>query len=176
VAVRQAETNSSSPGHATLPGLIDKFNKQNEGKIKVTQRVMPQDTGQYFDQIRTEFQAGGGDVIWPAQFAANSWISDLSDRFTDTDAFLPGPMQANTYDGKVWGVPWYTDAGMFYFLRAPKDLGGAQGDGPQDGAGHGYAERLRLPGRREQRSRVHPDAWGRRPRPRRPFEGDHRQL
>jgi hypothetical protein len=28
-----------------LPGLIDKFNKQNEGKIKVTQRVMPQDTG-----------------------------------------------------------------------------------------------------------------------------------
>jgi hypothetical protein len=24
----------------------------------------------------------GGDVIWPAQFAANGWILDLSDRFT----------------------------------------------------------------------------------------------
>jgi multiple sugar transport system substrate-binding protein len=107
-----------------LPGLIDKFNKQNEGNIKVTHRVMPQDTGQYFDQMRTEFQAGGGDidviggdVIWPAQFAVNGWIVDLSDRFTDTDAFLPGPIQSNTYDGKVWGVPWYTDAGLIYYRR-----------------------------------------------------------
>jgi multiple sugar transport system substrate-binding protein len=120
-----------------LPGLIDKFNKQNEGKIKVTQRVMPQDTGQYFDQIRTEFQAGGGDidiiggdVIWPAQFAANGWISDLSDRFTDTDAFLPGPMQANTYDGKVWGVPWYTDAGLLYYRQDLLEESGFS-DGPK---------------------------------------------
>jgi multiple sugar transport system substrate-binding protein len=107
-----------------LPKLIEKFNKQNEGKIKVTHREMPSDTGQYFDQMRTEFQAGGGDidviggdVIWPAQFAANGWIVDLSDRFTDTDAFLPGPMQANTYDDKVWGVPWYTDAGLLYYRK-----------------------------------------------------------
>ncbi len=107
-----------------LPKLIKKFNDQNEGKIKVTHREMPSDTGQYFDQMRTEFQAGGGDidviggdVIWPAQFAANGWIVDLSDRFTDTDAFLPGPMQANTYDDKVWGVPWYTDAGLLYYRQ-----------------------------------------------------------
>jgi hypothetical protein len=45
---------------------------------------MPSDTGQYFDQLRTEFQAGcgeidiiTGDVIWPAQFAANGYILDL---------------------------------------------------------------------------------------------------
>src|SRR5215213_2634529 len=107
-----------------LPGFIEEFNKQNEGNIKVTHRVMPSDTGQYFDQIRTEFQAGGGDidviggdVIWPAQFAANGYILDLSDRFTDTDAFLPGPIQSNTYDGKVWGVPWYTDAGLLYYRQ-----------------------------------------------------------
>ncbi len=82
-----------------LPGLIEQFNKQNEGQIKVTHRVMPSNTGQYFDQLRTEFQAGGGDidviggdVIWPAQFAANGYILDLSDRFTDTGAFLPTPI------------------------------------------------------------------------------------
>ena len=120
-----------------LPGLIEEFNKQNEGKIKVTQRVMPQDTGQYFDQIRTEFQAGGGDidviggdVIWPAQFAANGWILDLSDRFTDTDAFLPGPMEANNYDGKVWGVPWYTDAGLLYYREDLLEKSGFS-DGPR---------------------------------------------
>jgi multiple sugar transport system substrate-binding protein len=106
----------------TLPSLIKAFNSQNKGNFQIKFREMPSDTGQYFDQLRTEFQAGGGDidviggdVIWPAQFAANGWIADLSDRFKDTDAFLPGPMQAMTYDGKVWGVPWYTDAGLLYY-------------------------------------------------------------
>jgi multiple sugar transport system substrate-binding protein len=108
----------------TLPKLIQQFNEQNKGNFQVTIREMPSDTGAYFDQLRTEFQAGGGeidviigDVIWPAQFAANGWISDLSDRFNDTDAFLPGPMQSNTFDGKVWGVPWYTDAGLLYYRQ-----------------------------------------------------------
>jgi multiple sugar transport system substrate-binding protein len=108
----------------TLPTLIEKFNQQNKGEIRVTHRVMPSDTGQYFDQLRTEFQAGGGDidiiggdVIWPAQFAASGYIADLSDRFTDADAFLPGPIQSNTYDGKIWGVPWYTDAGLLYYRQ-----------------------------------------------------------
>jgi multiple sugar transport system substrate-binding protein len=117
-----------------LPKLIEKFNQQNEGKIKVTHREMPSDTGQYFDQLRTEFQAGGGeidviggDVIWPAQFAANGWILDLSDQFTDTGAFLPGPMQANTYDGKVWGVPWYTDAGLLYYRKDLMEQAGFSG-------------------------------------------------
>jgi multiple sugar transport system substrate-binding protein len=107
----------------TLPKLIKEFNKQGKG-FKVKQRVMPSDTGQYFDKIRTQFQAGGGDidiiigdVIWPAQFAVNGWVSDLSDRFTDTDAFLPGPMQAATYQGKVYAVPWYTDAGLLYYRK-----------------------------------------------------------
>ncbi len=109
----------------TLQKLIDTFNKQNKN-IQVTWRKMPSDTGQYFDQLRTEFQAQsaditliGGDVIWPAQFAANGWIIDLSDRFTEDmrGKFLPGPVASNTYQGKVYGVPWFTDAGLLYYRR-----------------------------------------------------------
>jgi multiple sugar transport system substrate-binding protein len=102
-----------------LPKLIEQFNKQSDFKIR--HREMPAATDQYFDKLRTQFQAGGGDidiiigdVIWPAQFAANGWIADLTDRFTDADEFLPGPMQAASYDGKVYAVPWYTDAGLLY--------------------------------------------------------------
>src|SRR3712207_1522155 len=102
-----------------LPKMIEEFNKQNEGEIKVTQRVMPQDTGQYFDQMRTEFQAGGGDidviggdVLLPGQFAGKGWVLDLSDRFNHTPALPPGPIPVNNYDRQVWGVPRDTHAGL----------------------------------------------------------------
>jgi multiple sugar transport system substrate-binding protein len=110
----------------TLPDLIDRFNKQHQGEFQVKYREMPSDTGQYFDQLRTEFQAGGGeidviggDVIWPAQFAAQGWIVDFSDRMPESEQkkYLPGPIESLTYDGKIWGVPWYTDAGMLYYRR-----------------------------------------------------------
>jgi multiple sugar transport system substrate-binding protein len=109
----------------TLQKLIDQFNKQNKD-IKVTWRQMPSSASQYFDQLRTQFQAQdasltliGGDVIWPAQFAANSYILDLSDRFTESmrGKFLEGPVASNTYEGKVYGVPWYTDAGLLYYRK-----------------------------------------------------------
>src|ERR671910_451447 len=107
----------------TLPDLIDKFNKQSEG-FKVTFREMPTDSGAYFDKLRTQFQAGGGDidvigadVIWPAQFAANGWLLDVTDRFpkSDQSQFLPGPINSLEYDGKIYGVPWFTDAGLLYY-------------------------------------------------------------
>ena len=117
----------------TLPKAVEKFNKQSKD-FKIKYREMPSDTGQYFDKLRTQFQAGGGDidvivgdVIWPAQFAANGWISDVTDRFTDADEFLPGPMQSATYEGKVYGVPWYTDAGLLYYRKDLLEKAGYSG-------------------------------------------------
>lgn len=110
----------------TREGLIEQFNEDHKGEYRVNQRLMPTDTGAYFDQLRTQFQAGGGDidliggdVIWPAQFAANDWIVDLSDRFTEDMRadFLEGPIESNTYEGAIYGVPWYTDAGMLYYRQ-----------------------------------------------------------
>src|SRR5215213_6451442 len=108
----------------TVATLIKKFNKQSD--FNVVHRVMPADTGTYFDKLRTQLQAGsggvdviGGDVIWPAQLAASGWIVDLTDKFPESEQkkFLDGPLQSVTYDGKVWGIPWYTDAGMLYHRK-----------------------------------------------------------
>jgi multiple sugar transport system substrate-binding protein len=105
-----------------LEALIKRFNQNSDYTVRW--RRMPADTGQYFDQLRTEFQAQsdeitviGGDVIWPAQFAANGYIIDLSDRFAEDarSGFLEGPVQSNTYDGAIYGVPWFTDAGLLYY-------------------------------------------------------------
>ena len=109
-----------------LPVLVDNFNTEYEGQYTANFREMPTDTGQYFDQLKTEFQAGGGDidliggdVIWPAQLAEPGYILDLSDRFTEEDrqAFLPGPVESNMYEGRVYGVPWYTDVGLLYYRQ-----------------------------------------------------------
>jgi trehalose/maltose transport system substrate-binding protein len=105
-----------------VPGQVDAYNKENPDG-KVTTRITPADTSAAFDQFRTQFQGGGsdidvimGDIIWPPQFAANGWIADLSDRFTEADreAFIPGVVAGNTYEDKVYGVPWFTDAGYLY--------------------------------------------------------------
>ena len=110
----------------SLEEIVRRFNGKFKGRYKANYRVMAADTGQYFNQVKTEFQAGGGeidliggDVVWPAQFAANGWIEDLSDRFTEEErqAFLPAPVESCTHEGAVYGVPWFTDAGMLYYRK-----------------------------------------------------------
>ena len=109
-----------------LKKLIEGFNRQNRGEIQVKWRQMPVLSADYFEQIQAELQSGkstvdviGGDVIWSAQFAASGWILDLSDRFTSSmqQDYLEGPLGSVRYQGKVWGVPWFTDAGMFYYRK-----------------------------------------------------------
>jgi multiple sugar transport system substrate-binding protein len=108
----------------TIPKVVAKFNKENRDGIKVLYRQAPADSSQYFDKLRTEFQAGGAttdvisaDVIWGAQFGPNDWILDLSDRFTKSmqQEFLEPTLATNTFDGKIYGVPWFTDVGMLYY-------------------------------------------------------------
>ena len=129
---------TSAPDESgTTEKLINMFNDQNKGKYKVIFRQGNADTGQRFDKLRTEMQAGGedidvilGDVIWTAQLAESGWISDLSDRFTESQRkeFLPGSVEAITYKGKTFGMPWFTDTGLLYYR---KDLLQESGfDGP----------------------------------------------
>lgn len=107
----------------TVNSQVAAFNKKHPNG-EVTTRVGPVDTGKAFEQLKTQFQAGSnkvdvimGDIIWPSQFAAAGWIADLSKRFTkaEQEAFIPGVVAGNTYEGKAYGVPWFTDAGMLYY-------------------------------------------------------------
>jgi multiple sugar transport system substrate-binding protein len=106
--------------------LIDRFNEQNKGRFQVAWQQIDLESQQYFDRLKTEFQAGGGetDVIvgnepWTAEFAENGWIADVTDRFPESERakFLDVPVDAVTYKGKIYGVPWYTDVGMLYYRK-----------------------------------------------------------
>jgi multiple sugar transport system substrate-binding protein len=119
----------------SIAKLIDKFNKQNKGKLKASHREMPADTGQYYDKLRTEFQAASGDisvigtdVIWPKQFAPQNWTMDLSDRFpaSEQNKFIPVTISVAEYEGGIYSVPWCScpDAGLLYYRKDLLDESG----------------------------------------------------
>jgi multiple sugar transport system substrate-binding protein len=55
------------------------------------------------------------DVIWTPEFAAAGWILPL-DRFApDTGDFFPATLAANTWQGRLFAVPWLVDVGMLYW-------------------------------------------------------------
>jgi trehalose/maltose transport system substrate-binding protein len=56
------------------------------------------------------------DVIWTAEFASQKWLYDLTP-YMDTikDRFFDSSLETATYDGKVWGVPSYTNAALIYY-------------------------------------------------------------
>ena len=82
-------------------------------------------------------QAGGedldiilGDVIWTAELAESGWISDLSDRFPESqqEGVPAGLRRGHNLRGQAFGMPWYTDTGLLYYR---KDLLQKSGyDGP----------------------------------------------
>jgi multiple sugar transport system substrate-binding protein len=70
---------------------------------------------------RQEAKAGDcdvfrSDVIWTAEFASQGWLYDLTP-YMDTvkDRFIASSLETATYDGKVWGVPSYTNAALLYY-------------------------------------------------------------
>ena len=118
---------SSGPDNSgSLDEVVSRFNKQYEGEINVELRIMPNDTGEHFNQLRTELQAGAsridfmiGDLTWTAQLAANGWITDLSDKFTPQmrEKFVGAPLESAIYQDKAWAVPFFTDVGLMYYRK-----------------------------------------------------------
>lgn len=105
--------------------IIEQFERQNPG-IKINFQVMPGTSGDILNRFVTLFAAKDPsldvlsmDVIWPPQFAAAGWLQPLDEWFTPAkrEAYLPGAIKANTIGGKIYGVPWYTDAGLFYYRK-----------------------------------------------------------
>ncbi|CAM3824172.1 ABC transporter substrate-binding protein [Alkalicoccus chagannorensis] len=106
--------------------LIEAFEEEHPN-ITVEIREMPSDTGQSHDQYVTEFSAGDdtidvfdADVIWPAEFAQAGYAMELdrfieSDEDVDLDEYFEGTVEAGRFDGRMWAMPKYTDAGLLYY-------------------------------------------------------------
>jgi multiple sugar transport system substrate-binding protein len=105
--------------------LALQFERQNPG-ARVNLQILPGTSGEQYNRYVTLFAAKDAsvdvisiDVIWPAPMVAAGWLAPLDQWFTGDkrEVFLPGAIRANTIGGKIYGVPWYTDAGLLYYRK-----------------------------------------------------------
>ena len=69
--------------------------------------------------------SGGGydvvlfDVIWPAEYATNKVLVDVTDKITPEmkSGVLPGAWTTVEYDGKRYGMPWILDTKYLFYNK-----------------------------------------------------------
>lgn len=105
--------------------LIEAFQKLNPN-ITVHNLEQPSKTDAQHDDYVTKLSTGDTsidvfavDIIWPPEFGAADWTLPLNEYFTkeELDKFLPGPIAGNTYNGKLYSIPYYTDAGVLFYRK-----------------------------------------------------------
>lgn len=110
---------------AAFRRLLDRFELENPG-IKVKDETLPASTDEQhqfyvinLEGKSSDFDVVSMDVIWVPEFARAGWLRDLSRLLPDEEReeFFPGPVRAVTYEGKVYAVPWYIDAGLLYYRK-----------------------------------------------------------
>ena len=126
-----------------LAGLVAQWNAAHP-RQRVTVIYLPDDSDEQHAQLAANLQARSSvydvmslDVVWTAEFAANGWISPVSPRRVPLASFLRPAVETATYDGKLWAVPFTSNAGLLYYRKdlvpdAAGDLGAA---GPRRGDG-----------------------------------------
>ena len=115
--------------------LIQRFEAENPD-IKIVRQVGPHSSTQFHAIVSQRLKNRDPsvdvffmDVIWPSEFASAHWALDLTPQFGagEQKKFLPGPIQANTFGERIYGLPAFLDAGLLYYRM---DLLDKYGFGP----------------------------------------------
>lgn len=107
-----------------LGSVLDGWNRTHPGE-KVTLVELPDSADETHAQMTTDLRGGDRsrfdvlniDVSWTSEFAAQGWIRPLArDRFP-LDTFLPPVVDTATYDGRLYAVPYVTNAGLLLYRK-----------------------------------------------------------
>ena len=105
--------------------LLDRFEQEHPG-ITVQDETLPASTDEQhqfyainLEGKSSEFDVLSLDVIWVQEFARAGWLRDVGHLLGEgeSSAFFPGPLQANTFEGMLYAIPWYVDAGVLYYRK-----------------------------------------------------------
>jgi multiple sugar transport system substrate-binding protein len=105
--------------------ILEIFEKENPD-IKVKREVGPHSSTAFHDLLTQKLKNRSEDVdvflmdvIWPSEFGAAGWAMPLDELFPrlEQEKFLSGTILANTYKGRIYGMPLFIDSGMLYYRK-----------------------------------------------------------
>jgi multiple sugar transport system substrate-binding protein len=106
-----------------LRGIIAGWNEHHPGQ-QVTLLLLPQAANDQLAQLVANLQAKSSlydvidmDVIWTAEFASNGWIIPLPPSQFPLGEFLKPAVDTAMYQGRLYAVPDYSNAGLLYYRK-----------------------------------------------------------
>ncbi|MEE1755401.1 ABC transporter substrate-binding protein [Streptomyces sp. SP18CS02] len=116
-----------------LGPVLEDWNRGHPGE-RVTLVELPDSADETRSQMISGLRSGEGrfdilniDVAWTSQFAAAGWIAPLERERFPLSSLLPPVVDTATYDGKLYAVPYVTNAGMLFYR---KDILDREGERP----------------------------------------------
>ena len=107
---------------ADVRAMTDAFTKANPD-VTVNLEFVPYE-GLHDKTVLAQGSGGGYDVvlfdvIWPAEYATNKVLVDVTDKITPemTSGVLPGAWTTVEYDGKRYGMPWILDTKYLFYNK-----------------------------------------------------------
>jgi len=116
--------------------IINKFTQ--ETGIKVEVQLFGFDM--YYDKLLAALQAGQGPDLafadlggWVPTFAQKGWLTPIDDKLAaweGTEQIWENLWPTVTYDGKRYGLPWYTDCRLLLYNKTMFEQAGLDGENP----------------------------------------------
>ncbi|MBA8880167.1 extracellular solute-binding protein [Phyllobacterium myrsinacearum] len=107
---------------ADVRAMTDAFTKANPD-VTVNLEFVPYE-GLHDKTVLAQGSGGGYDVvlfdvIWPAEYATNKVLLDVSDKITGDmkTGVLPGAWTTVKYEGKRYGMPWILDTKYLFYNK-----------------------------------------------------------
>jgi multiple sugar transport system substrate-binding protein len=94
------------------------------GAYRIELAPLPVDADQQREQLVRRLAAEdrdidiiGMDVIWTPEFAAAGWILPWTEESAQrvTEGRLEGPVESASYEGRIWGAPFTTNAQLLWY-------------------------------------------------------------
>ncbi|MFJ8152620.1 ABC transporter substrate-binding protein [Streptomyces sp. NPDC094468] len=107
-----------------LGTVLDGWNRTHPGE-RVTLVELPDSADETHAQMVTDLRGGDRsrfdvlniDVTWTAEFAAAGWIRPLDPGRFPLGSFLRPVVDTATYDGRLYAVPYVTNAGLLLYRK-----------------------------------------------------------
>ncbi|MEV6785948.1 ABC transporter substrate-binding protein [Streptomyces sp. NPDC051098] len=115
-----------------LGPLLDDWNSRHP-RERVSLVELPDSADETRAQMTSELRSGSDrfdvlniDVAWTSEFAAAGWISPLERDGFPLDSFLAPVVDTATFDGRLYAVPYVTNAGLLYYRKDILEQAGEQ--------------------------------------------------